>query len=126
MSGQGKRSHHPPPWKNGLYVNPKLMAFSHEVNVAAHSLSICSVSIYQTVPKLDYPDSSCIEAISTGTWTFGDFGPAKEEVTKASGGIKNYNVQIIAWSGISTLFNIKFEIKKSFNQFYMIKDRFTN
>ena len=39
---------------------------------------------------LDYPDSA---PMMTGTWEYGDFGPAKEELVEVSGGIKNYNVQ---------------------------------
>ena len=35
-----------------------------------------------------------------GTITYGDFGPAREEVQKASGGVKNYNVEISLLGGI--------------------------
>merc|ERR1719228_324557 len=54
---------------------------------------------------LDFPDEET-PICAPGTWTFGDFGPANEEVSKASGGIKNYNVEISIWMGVIHYFGI--------------------
>ena len=80
------------PYKNGFYFNRHITAaiFKVEGNI---------INGYATGMKLDYPDEEKT-ICPPGSWTLGDFGPAKEEVTKAAGGIKNYNVQIIAMSGI--------------------------
>ena len=75
------------PWKNGYYYSDKHNAFLKKVNGQ-------SCDLYSII-CLDFPD---IEPIASGgTWTFGDFGPADEEVQKASGGIKNYNVDLKIW-----------------------------
>merc|ERR1712008_265158 len=50
-----------------------------------------SCDVY-SILKLDYPDVDPIGA--AGTWTFGDFGPAHEDVQKASGGVTNYNIEM--------------------------------
>ena len=55
------------------------------------------------IAYLDFPD---MPAITDGTWTFGDFGLANEEVQKASGGIKNYNVEIKLWEGLRNMSGI--------------------
>ena len=51
-----------------------------------------------TSVNLDYPDMGPVG--QPGTITYGDFGPAREEVQKASGGMKNYNVEISLWNGM--------------------------
>ena len=48
--------------------------------------------------NLDFPDLGPIG--QPGTITYGDFGPAREEVQKASGGKKSYNVQISVFNGM--------------------------
>ena len=54
---------------------------------------------YKYLINLDYPD---VEFGSKGTWTFGDFGPAREEISEASGGgLKNYNVEMTSFEGLS-------------------------
>ena len=79
------------PYKNGYYFNKSITGIILKVEGNI-------VDVYATGMKLDYPDEEKT-ICPPGSWTFGDFGPAKEEVSKAAGGIKNYNVQIIAWSG---------------------------
>ena len=44
-------------------------------------------------------DFSDVENQGSGTWTFGDFEPAHEDVQKVTGGIKNNNVDISLWFG---------------------------
>ena len=80
------------PYKNGYYFNNSITGIILKVEGNI-------VDVYATGMKLDYPDEEKT-ICPPGSWTFGDFGPAKGEVSKAAGGIKNYNVQIIAWSGI--------------------------
>ena len=48
--------------------------------------------------SLDYPD---MDPVGTdGSITYGDFGPAREEVQKASGlDCKNYNIEISVFNG---------------------------
>ena len=50
--------------------------------------------------KLDHPDIDPIG--EPGSITYGDFGPAREEIKNASGGGKNYNVEISLFSGMVT------------------------
>ena len=77
------------PWKNGYYYSAKntseLLRF--DGNIANAYSIVC----------LDYPDMDPIG--NPGTITYGDFGPARDEVQKASGGIKNYNVEIVMFNG---------------------------
>ena len=49
--------------------------------------------------SLDYPD---MDPVGTdGSITYGDFGPAREEVQKASGlDCKNYNIEISVFNGL--------------------------
>ena len=49
--------------------------------------------------SLDYPD---MDPVGTdGSITYGDFGPAREEVQKASGlDCKNYNIEISVFNGM--------------------------
>ena len=63
------------PWKNGYYYSDKNTAFLKKVEGQ-------SCDLYSII-CLDFPDIDPIA--SGGTWTFGDFGPADEEVQKASG-----------------------------------------
>ena len=83
------------PYKNGIYFNKNMSGIILKVEGNI-------VNTYITGMKLDYPDEEKT-ICPPGSWTFGDFGPAKEEVSKAAGGIKNYNVQIVAMSGIVKL-----------------------
>ena len=79
------------PWKNGYYHN-KFMAG------IMMKLDGNTATPYLTSMKLHFPEEE--KPISApGTWTFGDFGPANEEVCKAAGGIKNYNVEVSIWMG---------------------------
>ena len=79
------------PWKNGYYYNENLSGIitKMEGNTAL---------MYLMGMKLDFPDADPLFA--PDTWTYGDYGPAIETISKASGGIKNYNVKISMWSGI--------------------------
>ena len=67
------------PWKNGCYYSEKATAFLKKVD--GNSFDLYSILL------LDFPDIGPYG--TSGTWTFGDFGPAHEEVQKASGGVKN-------------------------------------
>ena len=77
------------PWKNGYYYSTKAtqMLQKFEGNTAEAYSHMC----------LDFPDLKPMGP--PGTITYGDFGPARAEIQKASGGIKNYNVEIILFHG---------------------------
>ena len=78
------------PWKNGYYYTPTNTAQLQKVD----GNTVYSYSITQ----LDFPDQDPI--CNDGTITYGDFGPAREEVQKASGGgVSNYNVEIKIFNG---------------------------
>ena len=85
------------PWKNGYYYNKYMagMIMKLDRNTA---------NLYLTGMKLDFPKEDK-PICAPGSWTFGDFGPANEEVVKASGGIKNYNVEVSVWFGIYIFFH---------------------
>ena len=57
--------------------------------------------------KLDYPDIDPLAKV--GTWIFGDFGPAREDVQKASGGVKHYNIEMNVNNGMDHNFGIMSE-----------------
>ena len=63
------------PWKNGFYFSKNMTYFIKKVDGE-------SCEMY-SILKLDYPDMDPVA--KDGTWKFGDFGPAHEEVQKASG-----------------------------------------
>ena len=75
------------PWKNGYYQNVKFTPQIQKVEGG-------NVLMKQVV-SFDFPE---IESTGKGTWTFGDFGPASKEVELASGGIKNYNIEMTKFS----------------------------
>ena len=72
------------PWKNGYYYTTKNTAQLQKIDGN-------TITVYNII-ALDYPDVEPMA--SPGTITYGDFGPAREEVQNASGGVKNYNVEI--------------------------------
>ena len=75
------------PWKNGIYIS--------DAN-SAQLLKVTGNHVDMLPPSyLDYPD---MENMGDGTWTFGDFGPAHEEIQKITG-IKNNNVDSCLWHG---------------------------
>ena len=71
------------PWKNGYYRmrGMPLMIFHVEGNKVTNEYASGRTSNHGVNPS------------TTGTWTYGDFGDAKEDVAKESGK-KNYNVDI--------------------------------
>ena len=71
------------PWKNGYYQN---VQFTPQIQKVEGG----NVFMKQVV-SFDFPE---IEPTGKGTWTFGDFGPTSKEVELASGGIKNYNIEM--------------------------------
>ena len=76
------------PWKNGFYYNDRETPRLHKVE--GEKLLIFPI-VY-----LDYPD---LEPICDGSWTYGDFGPARNEIQEASG-VQNYNWKVHALGGI--------------------------
>ena len=76
------------PWKNGIYTSDKNRSSIQRVDGQ-------KVDMFTTA-YLDFPD---FPPTADGTWTFGDFGPAHEEVQKATGGIKNNNVEMNLFHG---------------------------
>ena len=77
------------PWKNGFYYSDKntaeLLKFKGNI-VKCYSI-MC----------LDYPDLD--PSGNPGPITNGDFGTARAELQKASGGITNYNIEFETTSG---------------------------
>ena len=98
MSNQSKT-----PWKDGYYYCSTLNAWLKKVNGS-------SCDVY-SILKLDYPDIDPLADV--GTWTFGDFGPAREDVQKASGGLKNYNIEMNVHNGMDHNFGIVSEDGKT-------------
>lgn len=84
------------PWKNGFYFSKNMTSFLKKVDGES-----CEM---HSILKLDYPDMDPVA--KDGTWKFGDFGPAHEEVQKASGGIKNYNIEMNVWNGMDHSFGV--------------------
>ena len=70
------------PWKDGYWYNKNMSAYINVVkgNECAMKSLLC----------IDHPDLS---TMSNGTWTFGDFGDASEDIAKATG-IKRYNMEM--------------------------------
>ena len=54
------------------------------------------------IALLDIPD---LEPWCDGIWSFGDFGPAHEEIQKISG-IKNNNLEMSEWNGMVKKFGV--------------------
>ena len=107
MSDQSKT-----PWKDGYYYCSTLTAWLKKVDGSS-----CDVF---SILKLDYPD---IEPIGdAGTWTFGDFGPAHEDVQKASGGITNYNIEMNVFNGMDHNFGIVSEDGKTIYSWGMMNE----
>jgi len=76
------------PWKNGTYIS--------DAN-SSQLLRVNGTQVDMFPPtSLDFPD---MESMGGGTWSFGDFGPAHEEVQKITG-IKNNNVDSVLWHGM--------------------------
>ena len=75
------------PWKNGIYTSDANL--SQLLRVNGTQVEVLPVA------SLDMPD---MESMGDGTWSFGDFGPAHEEVQKITG-IKNNNVDSVLWHG---------------------------
>ena len=78
------------PWKNGYYYNKSYTGLLTKVEGNLAYSFIAGM-------KVEFPDAKPI--CDTGTWKYGDFGPANQEVQKASGGVKNYNVELDLWAG---------------------------
>ena len=84
------------PWKNGIYTSDKNRSSIQRVDGQ-------KVDMFTTA-YLDFPD---FPPTADGTWSFGafgDFGPANEEVQKASGGIKNNNVEMNLFHGKAKMY----------------------
>ena len=107
MSEQSKT-----PWKNGYYHCSTSVPFLKKVDGS-------SCDVY-SILKLDYPDIDPIGAV--GTWTFGDFGPAHEDVQKASGGVKNYNIEMNVFNGMDHNFGIVSEDGKTIYSWGMMNE----
>ena len=78
------------PWKNGYYYNS---ITTYRIQKFEGNTAECYSHLH-----LDFPDLKPMGP--PGTITYGNFGPAEEEVQKASGGIKNYNVKIVMSHGM--------------------------
>jgi len=78
------------PWKNGFYYNEQFTAFLQKVDG--------NKVLQYSHMWLDFPDAEPMGPPTTRT--YGDFGPAHEEVSKVVGGIKNYNVEFYTYFGI--------------------------
>jgi len=74
--------------KNGYYQNKSHVTSLHKVD--GESVTIHSVL------SLDHPD---MENQGQGVHTYGDFGPAPEEVQIVAGGIENYNIEMSYMDG---------------------------
>ena len=77
------------PWKNGFYYSSKA---THMLQKFEGNTAEAFSHMY-----LDFPDLDPMAP--PGTITYGNFGTAHEKIQKASGGIKNYNVQIVMFHG---------------------------
>ena len=78
MSSEEKKT----PWRNGYWFNKQHKCFVNLVNgekVESKNL-VC----------LDYPET---KSVFSGTWTYGDFGPAPKDVVETTG-IENHNVMM--------------------------------
>ena len=78
------------PWKNGYYYNKSYTGLLTKVEGNLAYSFIAGM-------KVEFPDAKPI--CDTDSWKYGDFGPANQEVQKASGGVKNYNVELDLWAG---------------------------
>ena len=96
------------PWRNGIYVSDKGRHMLQKVD--GQHVDMFSIAY------LDFPDMS---PLAGGTWTFGDFGPAHEEVQEASGGIENLNVEISLWEGMFKMSGVLCEDGKKIYTFGM-------
>jgi len=84
------------PWIDGFYYNKD---FSPELLKVQGN----EVDFYNIV-YLDFPD---IAPRAVGHWTFGEYGPARQDIIEASGGhTENYNFQWSAYGGIKNGYGI--------------------
>merc|ERR1711971_1495132 len=91
MGNAGDKNNPKTPWKNGYYYTPTNTAQLQKVDG--------NVVYSYSIAHLDFPDMDPIS--NDGTITYGDFGPAREEVQKASGGVvSNYNVEVKIFNGM--------------------------
>ena len=81
------------PWNNGFYYSDKNT--SHLYKIEGNTIKAYSIMC------LDFPDMDTLG--QPGTITYGDFGTARDEVQKASGGVKNYNVEIVLFDGMRVM-----------------------
>ena len=81
------------PWNNGFYYSDKNT--SHLFKIEGNTIKAYSIMC------LDFPDMDTLG--QPGTITYGDFGTAHDEVQKASGGVKNYNVEIVLFDGMRVM-----------------------
>ena len=89
------------PWIDGFYYNKN---FSPELlKVQGNEVD------FYNILYLDFPD---IEPRAVGYWTFGDFGPARQDIIEASGGhakvstYKMQNIKFVQCSNFAAQFNI--------------------
>ena len=68
------------PWKNGYWSNKKAPAILFEVEGQKFSL--------KNMVSFDNPE---VKELMSGTWKFGDFGPADKKYVELTG-IQNYNI----------------------------------
>ena len=84
------------PWKNGCFYGPAMSSFLFKVDGQTAKML-----------HLVYLDHSDVVPWGEGTWTCGDFGPARKDIKEASGGgIENYNIELSAWNGMLHSFGV--------------------
>ena len=72
------------PWRNGIYLSDGNTGVVFKIE--GNKVYMYSAAYY------DFPDED--EPYKEGTVKFGDFGPAREEIKEASGGVENCNFEI--------------------------------
>ena len=72
------------PWKNGIYAS--------DGNTSALFKIEGSKVSYMSTAYYDFPDE--VEGELEGTVAFGDFGPTRDEVKEASGGVERNNFEV--------------------------------
>ena len=77
------------PWKDGYWYNKNAATMYFYVKGERTEL--------RYMIDFDYPDMT---PLSTKTWSYGDFGPARTDVAESSG-ITNYNLEIQSLIGTS-------------------------
>merc|ERR1711997_644739 len=66
---------------------------------------------WQRIMKFDFPEKDQIPEV--GTVTYGDFGPARQEVQEAAGAGQNYNVEMSFMGGVFKVLGIVSEDGKT-------------